>query len=100
MEKMTFEEKRLRAYEAGTISGNQAYMLSTKEEFLWSKAESLNWNEETQTACAAMLAEWMGNKEYIQEKGDEIFFLNLSEAKAILKQYEDEINEIAEANQL
>jgi len=98
--KMTWDEKRLRAYEAGTISGNHAYMLSTKEEYLWSKAESLNWDEDTQTACAVMLNEWMHGKEYIRENGEEIEFLTYKEAREILKQYEAEIEQIAEANQL
>ena len=98
-----FTEKRLRAWEAGTISGNSEYMFSSLDEYVNSEAESRNWNHEQKESWRNYLKEFMdGGKEYIREKlvGCQIMldFMTQSEVAQILKKHEAEINEIAEAN--
>ena len=101
---MTFEEKRLRAYEAGTISGNTAYMFSTKEEYVWGESESYSWSDEESKSFMNSLNRFMGEKEYIRERKVGIQtmldFFTRREAGEILNRYEAEINEIAAANGL
>ncbi len=101
---MTFEERRLRAYEAGTISGNTAYMFSTKEEYVNGEAESYNWTAEESKSMMNSLNVFMGAKEYIRERKVGIQtmldFFTRREAGDILNKYEAEINEIAMANGL
>ncbi len=101
---MTFEEKRLRAYEAGTISGNTAYMFSTKEEYVWGETEGNNLTIEESNSLMDSLNVFMGAKEYIRERKVGIQtmldFFTRREAGEILNRYEAEINEIAAANGL
>ena len=98
-----FTEKRLRAWEAGTISGNTEYKFYSLDEYVNIEAESRNWKQEQTESWKEYLKEWMDDgKEYIREKlvGCQIMldFMTQSEVAEILNRYEDEINEIAEAN--
>lgn len=101
---MTFEEKRLRAYEAGTISGNTAYMFSTKEEYVNGEAEGQNLTTDERKSLMESLNAFMGAKEYIRERRVGIQtmldFFSLREVGEVLRRYEAEINEIADANGL
>lgn len=108
---MGFREMRLRAYEAGKISGNEAYMFYTVSEYVEKqKADYKEHFDKTLTPEA-----WEGyekdirnhmkpNQKFIREKlvGCQMIldFFTGHEVTEILKAYEVEISKIAEANGL
>ena len=102
---MPFREKRLRAYEAGTITGNTAYMFSTVDEYVDGEAESNNWTSEQKKDWKRYLQKFMNpSQKFIREKlvgcHTMLEFFTGSEVNEVLKAYEAEIEKVAAENEL